>query len=178
MKTRNELGDLFTARGYSLAVEVGVHRGEFSEVILSRWPGILYMVDRWKHVDGYEDIANVSDSDHVACMEAAKKVCARHADRGICFMASSLGAASCTKDGWFDAVYIDADHSKAGVLADLQAWVPKVRSGGVIAGHDYLDGVLDEGVFGVKSAVLEFFGREPDIVTDEKWPTWLYEVRA
>ena len=172
MKTRDELGDLFTARGYTLAVEVGVQRGEFSNVILSRWSGKLYMVDRWKHVDCYEDIANVSDSDHIVCMEAAKEVCARHGGRGVCILASSQGAASCTADGWFDAVYLDADHSKAGVLADLHAWMPKVRKGGLIAGHDYLDGALPEGVFGVKSAVLEFFGREPDIVTDERWPTW------
>lgn len=25
-------------------------------------------------------------------------------------------------------------------------------------------------------AVLAFFGRSPDIVTDERWPTWVYEV--
>ena len=36
-----------------------------------------------------------------------------------------------------DFLYIDADHSAAGVLADLHAWVPHVRSGGLIAGDDY-----------------------------------------
>jgi len=80
-------------------------------------------------------------------------------------------------DECLDAVYIDADHSHAAVLADLAAWAPKVRRGGVISGHDYLDGVLPEGVFGVRSAVLEFFGREPDFVTQEKWPSWLMEVK-
>jgi cephalosporin hydroxylase len=75
-------------------------------------------------------------------------------------------------------VYLDADHSKAGVLADLKLWMPKVRPGGVIAGHDYLDGDLPEGDFGVRSAVLEFFGREPEMVTGEQWPSWLIEVTA
>lgn len=36
-----------------------------------------------------------------------------------------------------DFLYIDADHSAAGVLADLHAWTPHVRSGGLIAGDDY-----------------------------------------
>lgn len=36
-----------------------------------------------------------------------------------------------------DFLYIDADHSYEGVRADLAAWVPFVRSGGVIAGDDY-----------------------------------------
>ena len=36
-----------------------------------------------------------------------------------------------------DFLYIDADHSYEGVLADLDAWVPHVRSGGLILGDDY-----------------------------------------
>lgn len=36
-----------------------------------------------------------------------------------------------------DFLYIDADHSHAGVLADLVHWVPKVRRGGMMAGDDY-----------------------------------------
>ena len=176
MQTRNELGDLFTARGYKLAFEIGVQRGEFADILLSRWPGILFMVDRWIYVDGYQDISNVTDEAHQACMNDALAVCARHNHRGRCVQSASLDAAEGIDEGLLDAVYLDADHSKEGVLRDLKAWAPKVRKGGVIAGHDYLDGVLSAGVFGVKSAVLEFFGREPDIVTNEPWPSWLYEV--
>ena len=176
MQTRNELGDLFTARGYELAFEIGVQRGEFADILLSRWPGHLYMVDRWIHVEGYQDVSNVTDEAHQDCMNDALAVCARHNHRGVCVKASSLEAAEKVPNGFLDAVYLDADHSKEGVLTDLKAWAPKVRKGGVIAGHDYLDGVLAAGVFGVKSAVLEFFGREPDIVTNEPWPSWLYEV--
>ena len=36
-----------------------------------------------------------------------------------------------------DLVFLDADHSEDGVLRDLQAWLPKVRPGGIVAGHDY-----------------------------------------
>jgi len=36
-----------------------------------------------------------------------------------------------------DLVFLDADHSEDGVLRDLEAWLPKVRAGGIVAGHDY-----------------------------------------
>lgn len=50
-----------------------------------------------------------------------------------------------------DFVFIDADHTAAAVARDLRAWWPKVRPGGVLAGHD-----LDED--GVKEATAEFAG--------------------
>lgn len=40
-------------------------------------------------------------------------------------------------DGYFDFIYIDGDHSYKGAKGDLINFFPKVRVGGVIAGHDY-----------------------------------------
>lgn len=176
MRHRSELGAYFESRGLRTAAEVGVQRGEFSDVILSQWSGTLLMIDRWCRVDGYADISNVSDEAHLLCKAAAEAVAARYGTRAVIMHCTSEEAAATVADGSLDAVYIDADHSKQGVLADLWLWRPKVRSGGIIAGHDYLDGSLPEGQFGVKSAVLEFFGREPLIVTSEKWPSWLMEA--
>lgn len=36
-----------------------------------------------------------------------------------------------------DFLYVDADHSRAGVLADLEAWLPHCKPGGLIVGDDY-----------------------------------------
>lgn len=36
-----------------------------------------------------------------------------------------------------DLLFIDGDHSYAGVLGDIDAWVDKVKPGGAIAFHDY-----------------------------------------
>lgn len=65
----------------------------------------------------------------------------------------SVEAAKRFKDGsvWF--CFIDASHDPASVRADLKAWVPKMRKGGWIAGHDW-------GCHGVVDAVDEAFGRE------------------
>ena len=58
------------------------------------------------------------------------------------------------------------------------------RPGGILAGHDYVDGDLPQGEFYVKSAVDEFFGDAASPSTDrgpsavEMFPTWIVEVPA
>jgi len=49
-------------------------------------------------------------------------------------------------------VYIDAGHSYAEVTKDLQAWIPKVKPGGWIGGHDF-----NYSQPGVTRAVMEAF---------------------
>ena len=67
-------------------------------------------------------------------------------------------------------------------MEDLHAWYDKVRPGGIIAGHDFLDGRRPEGEFGVRSAVTRFFGERglPVHATllDAPWLTWMVEVPA
>lgn len=57
-------------------------------------------------------------------------------------------------DKSLDFVYIDADHKYKGVKSDILAWLPKVKVGGVLAGHDYIEGK------GVKIAVDELFDKK------------------
>jgi hypothetical protein len=42
-------------------------------------------------------------------------------------------------DGYFDMVYIDGDHHYESVIKDIKTWLPKVKKGGIIAGHDYVE---------------------------------------
>jgi len=57
-----------------------------------------------------------------------------------------------------------------------------VRPGGILAGHDYLDGDLPEGHFRVKTSVDRFFGaRGIEVnatVDDAPWRSWWVEVPA
>jgi len=50
---------------------------------------------------------------------------------------SSVQAAATFADGSQDVVFIDGDHTYDFVKADILAWMPKVKSGGWLCGHDY-----------------------------------------
>ena len=70
-------------------------------------------------------------------------------------------AAECFEDGYFDFIYIDADHNYTAVLRDIQCWWPKLRNNGIIAGHDYnLEDFVGWESRGVRKAVTEFAEKE------------------
>jgi hypothetical protein len=51
--------------------------------------------------------------------------------------ADSVVVAQALADARLDAVFIDGDHTFDAVTRDVAAWWPKVKKGGIIAGHDY-----------------------------------------
>ena len=157
---RYKFGDLLTKNGLTgEGAEIGVYQGEFSMFVRSRWNGkMMFLIDRWEHVDGYRDIMNkkqsVQNSNFQAVLEKFKD------DSGVSiFRMDSMEAVGRFGDGDLDWVYIDADHSYNACKADIEEWSKKVRIGGIVAGHDYLDGTYSIGEFGVKSAVDEYVGK-------------------
>ena len=71
-------------------------------------------------------------------------------------LTTSVRAARMFPDEGVDFCFIDGDHSYASVTADLGTWWPKIRPGGIIAGHDYRQN--DSWLVGVTPAVHNFFG--------------------
>lgn len=76
--------------------------------------------------------------------------------RRVVLRLDSVQASGRFADNYFDLVFIDADHEYAGVRADLAAWWPTVRPGGVFCGHDIDSDKDKRGVWGVRQAVEEF----------------------
>jgi predicted O-methyltransferase YrrM len=62
----------------------------------------------------------------------------------------STDIAKTIPDRTLDAIFVDGDHSYEGCLADLEAWLPKLKPGGRFFGHDA------DGVGGVLQAVQDF----------------------
>ena len=57
-----------------------------------------------------------------------------------------------------DFVFIDANHLEHAIRADIAAWLPKIKSGGVLAGHDYEMPDAVPHLWGVAKVVDELFG--------------------
>jgi glycosyltransferase involved in cell wall biosynthesis len=157
---RYVLGSMLTRMGYDgEGAEIGVFSGTLSGFIYSRWFGRkLHLIDRWKETPGYNDIASRPQETYDQLYEIVKEMFAGKDDVNI-IRDESLNAVKQFADSQLDWVYIDADHSYKAVKADIEAWTPKVRIGGLVSGDDYLDGTIDAGEFGVKSAVDEFVAK-------------------
>lgn len=181
--SRADLPGLLNERGLlGCGAEIGVYAGEFSSRILSTWRGRhLLSIDPWMPVDveEYVDASNLDEAGFSAVYATAVTRLQRFGDRSSIWRTTSDEAAGRLPPACLDFVYIDARHDEESVRNDLEQWFPKVRPGGVIAGHDYVDGELPEGRFGVKSAVDAFFGPRRlrvHVTGEETFPTWIVEL--
>ena len=142
-------------------VEVGVWKGELSRNLLQTFSNLsLVMIDLWRTT---EENVSMHDKDRKeGAMEDAKEAAQMNVKdfgtRARLVQGSSVRLASFFAKEFSDFIFIDADHFYENVSADIRAWWPKVREGGVMAGHDY-NGMGDRRKgWGVKRAVDEFFG--------------------
>jgi hypothetical protein len=182
--SRLELPILLNARRLTgTGVEVGVDEGVFSEYLLENWRGRkLVSVDPWLEMapEEYQDTCNTSQASMEEKYEATASRLARFGDRSEILREMSVDAAKRFATRSLDFVYLDARHSYEGVAEDLQAWFPLMRAGGLMAGHDYNDGVFAEGVHCVRSAVDEFFGARGIPVrhtyTDVPTTSWIAQI--
>lgn len=166
---RRELGLLLNAQGLTgRGAEIGVKEGKYSEEILYYWRGqLLYSIDPWKEFgEDYKDTANVAQQQHEIFNQETRFRLARFGDRSKILRLTSEEGSREIKDGELDFAYLDAQHHYEAVKQDIELWYPKVKSGGILCGHDYYDvhekdpetGIVS--VFEVKSAVDDFVKKE------------------
>lgn len=158
-------------------VEVGTFKGQFSKEIMNNWSGTLYMVDVWRPLESeYDDSSNHGKYDGGVYNNAMENI-KGFEDRAIMVRATSEISSNMFNDESLDFVYIDANHAYDYVVQDIKLWFPKVKKGGYLCGHDYLNlnwnddtnisenkkdkfiwstGGVYMGVFGVNPAVDEF----------------------
>jgi hypothetical protein len=176
ISTRAEFGPLLHRLGFTcldVAVEVGVHRGEYARQFLDGWEGYLFLVDPWQNaMPGYVD--PVAGGNRDADLEACCQALAGLWNRVSAWKNTSVEAAAEFEDEFAAFVYIDANHAYEHVKADIEAWWPKLRHGGILAGHDW----TGEWKHNVRRAVREFAGPrgldilivpEPHGETERSW---------
>ena len=151
IKHRTELNRLMGKKQLTGA-EIGVASGLHSRDILTNWNmKKLYMVDIWNCIPTQAGDASSPQRWHDDNLSNAQRLVKPFGKKAVFLQGDSVEMSKEVEDKSLDFVYLDGDHSYEGCLADLNAWVPKVKKGGVIAGHDYL-----ATEYGVQKAVLEF----------------------
>ncbi len=142
--------------------EIGVKHGQFSEYLLEQWKGkTLYSIDAWREFsqETYRDGANVSQVEQDRIYSNTMLRLSKFGPRAKIIRGLSTEVANQFQDAQLDFAYIDAAHDYENVTADLNAWLPKIKKGGILAGHDYMDSTWKSTDFGVKSAVDEFVAK-------------------
>lgn len=150
IKNRIELAEYFNKLGYKKGAEIGTCYGYYSEILCQKIPGInLTTVDNWNNPSNTAREKQLK----ISCEVAARKRLAPYPNVTI-IKKNSIDAAKEVVDSSLDFVFIDADHSYEAVKEDIEAWTPKVKKGGIVAGHDYY--IFKSGNRGVIMAVDEF----------------------
>lgn len=144
--------------------EVGVAEGFFSADMCAWGLSKLYMVDLWESNSSFPgDAGSPQEWHNKNYKDAMERVQGYSVEvlRG-----PSVGMSQHVKNGSLDLVYLDACHSYQCVTDDLKAWLPKLKKGGIMAGHDYQN--TDYGVF---DAVQDFCDGKYQVhlISEDKW---------
>ena len=159
--TRKRFIQILGEHNQTIGLEIGVDRGTFSEYMFKNIPNLhLTGVDPW-----YWKLRGES-----RYRSTLKKMAPYNM---TIIRKTSREAADDIEDGSLDYLHIDGDHTFDFVMTDLILFVPKVKEGGVISGHDYYGftraGVIPAvNVFTQQHMVHEWF------ITDEKTPTYFW----
>lgn len=141
-----------------ILVEIGVHLGRSLSYVLSHCMKVntqVYAVDIWIDLPQYPQATFQIYLDNLRKMGGQDYV------RNIGM--KSYEASKLFEDNSVDVVFIDTLHSYEVTKAEIESWWPKLKIGGEMLGHDYLDENM-----GLVRAVNEAFVK-PDIVDDCMW---------
>ena len=122
-----------------IGAEIGVAEGGYADRLFKQLDiGHLYLIDPY-----YKYIQKGEEKDLSESKELMFKLLKKYEDRYTLYEMTSEKAHSLVDDDSLDFVYIDGNHQFSFVLNDIKWWSKKVKSGGVIGGHDALGlGVL------------------------------------
>lgn len=132
-----------------VVAEIGVDRGDFSELILNlAEPSLLHLIDVWDSERYNNDLFESVRSNFENLIAKGRVQVHRKL---------STGAVEDFPNDYFDWIYIDSDHSYKVTRDELRKYASKVKNDGIIAGHDYSIGNwVCSYRYGVIEAVHEF----------------------
>ncbi len=172
---RNEIGSFLKIMGLTDRIcELGVAKGD------SLWPLICYAYPKYAlAIDVWDEeaMSYFSQERHDNNYARVQQIFSKVKEWAGTDMDIVKGDHSILVDNYedesFDYIYIDSDHRYEQTVRDIAQWWPKVKKGGILAGHDYNARNKEYGVIQavdefVKDNNLEYFH-----VTSEYPASWI-----
>jgi hypothetical protein len=170
-----EIINVINEKNYKSYLEVGVWQGDNLIPIANEFPELIcFGVDSYSG-SSYEEyfkgeFMSVVDNEYYENLFHEITDRTKDLKNIRIIRKTSDEAAKGLDDESLDIVFIDARHDYDSVVNDIRIWLPKVKFGGVLCGHDYA-----LSFFGVVEAVNEIIGY--DNVSIKSDSTWFYIKR-
>ena len=151
-------------------VELGTWKGKSTTFLVTE------MVNRnrkinFHAIDLFENDPNISDEKEInaygkkfSILDEYRNNTAHLSAYYNTIVSDSSLAANQFEDQSVDTIFIDAGHTYNAVKSDILSWLPKIKKGGIISGHDYRESWKND----VIKAVNETLGK-PDFVENSCW---------
>ena len=118
-----------------VGAEIGVQYGLNAGAILKTLDiEKLYLIDPY---GTYKEKRLITSHEAQYWQMNAKRLLIEWEEKTIWIQKRSVKAVKYIKDNSLDFVYIDGGHLYKNVTEDIESYMPKVKMGGLIAGHDY-----------------------------------------
>jgi len=178
--SRQDLPQLFVDMGFKVGAEIGVDKGAYTEKLLQA--GLeIYAVDPWKVYPNYNHPKGQERLDFL--YEHTKRVVEPYNCHIV--RKDSMDAVEDFGDESLDFIYIDGNHKFRYIAADLVEWEKKVRKGGIVAGHDFVQASSRWCDCQVKYVVLAYVAsfhiknwyltdKNPGIPGDQNTQSWFW----
>ena len=160
------INSLIKDKDYKVGAEVGVKEGRFISFLLENNNKLnMYAIDPWEHQPNGNE--NYLEWDFNKIFNAYREKVKRYGSRVIELREYSYIAIETIPDKYLDFVFIDAQHDYDSCKRDINLFLPKVKLGGLISGHDYTNNFS-----GVIKAVDEIFNNV-ETGPNDVWYTWV-----
>lgn len=131
-----------------VGAEIGVHVGESFLTLLQTCPNIskLYGVDPYvPYIDYLKEegqsfdpmVVDEKEIEYIKLVSYHRQKYSGHEDKIVFYEMDSNEAAKKVEDKSLDFIFIDSYCSFEQAKDDIKVWYPKVKDGGIFAGHDW-----------------------------------------
>jgi len=160
-KLLNKILEILPDKDNLRIAEIGVFRGKGTALwnveLINR--GINYEYYAIDNFLGYGEGENDAEDFYKIVIENLKPIEGKY----NLIKNNSVDESEKYPNNYFDIIYIDAEHGEEDVDADIKAWLPKLKNGGVICGDDFIETWI-----GVMRAVIGKF-ETVNIIGKQQW---------